>query len=364
MFVLCHKSLAALDLHDHHKLVSFLLTSGAKLALSTPLIKDDFFSSISLIDRRIAELWTNHWHGEKHYCQFNKIEAEPRSFLSKLPSLDNVAVEITSEEPWIGIFVDGSWFNKYIYPQGLKKKGPFWVSETYSHTEINLYGGRSWPEIHCDRILPTALFEEKQFEPYRREDETKNEIFQLAREFGELNSEIIIVNRWLISRICKCLLKMNSSKNMNPDKIDTTFPFKLIRSFVKGSRVRTLKIVAAEWNSDFHNGIEASFYNAVLESLQSKLVALIENGLVRQAEVYLVKSDAGPNWKNIWERCFIAGTNFDLFWHHFDEADHKDTGVRCDMSLRRSTAFNKKISTINSLEFNRRSCERWVHSKS
>ena len=364
MFVLCHESLAALDIPDHQKLVSFLLTSGAKLALTDPLIEDDFFSSISRIDRSIAELWTNHWYGEKHYCQFNKMEAEPRSFLSKLPSLDSLAVEITSEGPWTGIFVDGSWFNEYIKPQGLKKKGLFWVSETYPHTEINLYGGRSWAEIPCDRVLPSALFEEKQFEPYRREDETKNEIFQLAREFSDLNGEIIIVNRWLVSRICKCLQKNKSADSTNPDKIDTTFPFKLIRSFVKGSRVRTLKIVTAEWNSDFHNGIEAGFYNAVLEALQSKLAALIENGLIRKAEVYLVKGDAGPNWKNIWERCFIAGSNFDLFWHHFDEADHKDTGVRCDMSARRNTAVNKKITTINSLEFNRKACVRWVHSKS
>lgn len=364
MFVLCHESLAALDIPDHHKLVSFLLTSGAKLALTDPLIEDDFFLSISRMDRRIAELWTNHWYGEKHYCQFNKMEAETRPFLSKLPSLDSLAIEITSEEPWTGIFVDGSWFNKYIKPQGLKKRGLFWVSETYPHTEINLYGGRSWAEIPCDKILPSALLEEKQFEPYRREDETKNEIFRLVREFGELNSEVLIVNRWLISRICKCLQKMNSSNNMNPNKIDITFPFKLIRSIIKGSRVRTIKIVTAEWSSEFHNGIESSFYDAVVESLQSKLAALVESGLIRQAEVYRVRGDAGPNWKNIWERCFIAGSNFDLIWHHFDEADHKDTGVRCDMSLRRSAAFNKKISTINGLEFNRRACERWVHSKS
>lgn len=341
MLVLCHESLRGLDLPTHRKLISFILATRSNIGFVDPFERDKFYRAISS-KLAISDLWKKHLEGDLHHCQMDHIEIDTTQLLAKLPSLKEFPKDFRDQSS-VWIFVGGEWFDLNCRSVSTQNKTDFWLCEQGGNYDINLYGGTSFSDITCHKVLPDILFEGRSIDPLIDERRTTEYCLRLAKEYGDVNKTVTVVNRYLLSNMCASLTD-------SPESLHKTFVYKLLKKVASGSDCRHLRIVVASYSALEPTKIEEQTYNEVISELKRRLSGLCKNSTIDRVDIYFMHNTRGQKWKSVFADNFIYGTNFDLYWHHFDQADFKVTTARCKLSRDRDDSFRNKIANIDRLD--------------
>ena len=345
MLVLCHESLRGLDLPTHRKLISFILATRSNIGFLDPFQTDKFYKAISS-KLAISDLWKKHIKGDMHHCRLDQLKINTTQILGKLPSLTEIGEDLRIQSS-IWIFVGGEWFDDNCRSSSAEKKTDSWLCEELcENCDINLYGGTSFLDISCHRALPETLFEERQVDPLTDKQLAVDYCLGIAREFGDVNKTVSIVNQYLLSNMCVSLPR----DERNPENLHKTFAYKLLKNVASGSACRHLQLVIASYAALNLRDIDEQMYTDFINELQRRLSGLCKNSTIDQVDIYFMKNTSNQKWKSVFSENFMYGTNFDLIWHHFDQADYKSTSIRCKLSSDRSDALKNKIDSVERLE--------------